>query len=336
MSCPDPALLAAAASDEAVHAHATACDRCSSLLVEQRATSLALAALAPPPLSAQRRLALEDALVVATQNPVPRPRWPIALAAAAVLLLALGALLSPPLDSLDSPTPSRTPSATASAPASASSSAPASVTAAPRITPLGTADHTLSASPDNHDLSLRDGVVLVDTTDTPATPVAIDLPDRTRVVIGTARATVDARKGALVAVHVFSGSVEVYSPTGIRTDVLAGEDWAKPRATTRTPAPALARDRDLASPASPTDAFRTGWLALRDGELSAAIAAFDVARADPAVAEEATFWSAIALERAGDTAAARARFARFLDEFPDSTRAAAARDHLAVIDTPVE
>ena len=71
-------------------------------------------------------------------------------------------------------------------------------------------------------------------------------------------------------------------------------------------------------------AFRTGWTALRAGNNAEAIAAFDRA-SDPIVAEDATYWSAIASERAGDPSDAVRRYRDLLVRFPKTTRAAEAR-----------
>ena len=79
--------------------------------------------------------------------------------------------------------------------------------------------------------------------------------------------------------------------------------------------------------ASTVLAFREGWEALRAGRYAEAIAAFDRAT-DPAVAEDAAFWAAIAAQRAGNIAGARKRLADFLARFPDSPRADRAREVL--------
>jgi hypothetical protein len=71
-------------------------------------------------------------------------------------------------------------------------------------------------------------------------------------------------------------------------------------------------------------AFRRGWEALRAQQYAGAIAAFDRAT-DPAVAEDAAFWSAIAAQRSGDLDDARKRLDSFLSRFPSSPRADDAR-----------
>ena len=83
-------------------------------------------------------------------------------------------------------------------------------------------------------------------------------------------------------------------------------------------------DRELLVEQTPVAAFRAGWEALRAARYADAIAAFDRAT-DPAVAEDASFWAAIAAQRAGQADDARKRLDLFLATFPDSPRAEDAR-----------
>lgn len=83
-------------------------------------------------------------------------------------------------------------------------------------------------------------------------------------------------------------------------------------------------ERDLLVEQTPTQAFRAGWEALREARYADAIAAFDRAT-DPAVAEDAAFWAAIAAQRAGQADDARKRLDLFLATFPESPRAESAR-----------
>jgi hypothetical protein len=82
-------------------------------------------------------------------------------------------------------------------------------------------------------------------------------------------------------------------------------------------------DRDTLVEQSPVAAFRVGWEALHEARYADAIAAFDRAT-DPAVAEDAAFWAAIAAQRAGHTDDARKRLDLFLATFPESPRAESA------------
>jgi TolA-binding protein len=83
-------------------------------------------------------------------------------------------------------------------------------------------------------------------------------------------------------------------------------------------------DREMLVEQTPVEAFRVGWEALREARYADAIAAFDRAT-DPAVAEDAAFWAAIAAARAGQPDDARKRLDLFLATFPDSPRAESAR-----------
>ena len=121
-----------------------------------------------------------------------------------------------------------------------------------------------------------------------------------------ARVKVIATKGVVSSVAVFAGSAQV-TIDGHSVIVEAGTVWERD----------VARDDALA-------AFKTGWTALRAGDNAAAIAAFDLAT-DPIVAEDATYWSAIASERANDSAGAVRRYRELLERFPSTTRTAEAR-----------
>jgi len=74
--------------------------------------------------------------------------------------------------------------------------------------------------------------------------------------------------------------------------------------------------------------FRTGWTELHADHFDAAIAHFDRAT-DPVVSEDATYWAAIACERAGKQDEAVARLRAFMTAFPKSPRQADARRVLA-------
>jgi hypothetical protein len=71
-------------------------------------------------------------------------------------------------------------------------------------------------------------------------------------------------------------------------------------------------------------AFQDGWAALHAGRDADAIAAFDRAT-DPSVAEDATYWAAVAAERAGNVSDAARRMREFLARYPGSPRVGAAR-----------
>lgn len=74
--------------------------------------------------------------------------------------------------------------------------------------------------------------------------------------------------------------------------------------------------------------FERGWTALREAHYADAIAAFDQA-SEPAVAEDAAYWAAIASARAGDRPGAVRRLTAFVAKFPGSARITDARSLLA-------
>ena len=114
-----------------------------------------------------------------------------------------------------------------------------------------------------------------------------------------------------------------------RGTAASGRPWGA-RATVRAAvaaSPPDAADAAIAPPAPPpigVAAFRAGWEALRAGQPLVARAHFDRA-GDPAVAEDAAYWAAVASERAGDRLEAARRHRRFAQAFPASPRAADAR-----------
>jgi TolA-binding protein len=104
------------------------------------------------------------------------------------------------------------------------------------------------------------------------------------------------------------------------------------------PAPASRGDASLRqeeprtaipAPGDPSGrAFREGWAALQSGDASAAAGAFEQAlRLAPkgSVAEDASFWRAVAYTRAGRHQAARRAFAAFLAAYPSSVRSGEAQ-----------
>ncbi len=73
------------------------------------------------------------------------------------------------------------------------------------------------------------------------------------------------------------------------------------------------------------EAFAEGWQALREGDAAAAARSFDRAAQsapDTALAEDARFWEAVALARAGNRNAAASAMGSFLDRYPANPRAA--------------
>lgn len=312
-ACPDPERLAAAASgeDPVARAHAEACRACAALYDEQLAVSDLADRWLAPPLPAAHRRALGDAILAA---PVPARRTarPWAIAAVALASAAAAALVivwSPTSAPETTPAPvapiARVDHAVLLAPRPAPVVAPpASPSAA--VAGIGRARYTARRTGDHLTVALADGEVAL--VAPPVEPIALATADG-QVTLRDGRALVRARRGVIAEVAVFAGSAEIVAPGG-RAAIVTGEVW---RAPVRE-APAIARG---------VTAFRDGWLAFRAGRWTDAAAAFDRAT-DPAVREDAAFWAAVAHQRAGDRARARARFAAFLAAFPQSSHRAAA------------
>ena len=315
MSCPDPAQLAAAASGEdvAVIEHTRECLRCRAVLIEQRELIAAARRLARPALRPERRARLAAEVMAASDFETPRWRGERVMAvtasivaAAAIVTLVLAARRPagqapppPELATLDEP-----------ATKSARRVHEVPVAAPQRAAIIGKGAVFARVQRGDEDVvTLRDGEVSIDATDRePVTVVAGD----TRVMIVASRAKVIARQGVIVTTHVFAGNAQV--TTNGRSQVIdAGDVWMRPE-----PKPAAT------APTEAMAAFRQGWEQLRGKRHADAIAAFDRAT-DPVVAEDATFWAAIATERAGDLDGAATRLRAFLDRFPQSPRAEAAR-----------
>lgn len=340
MSCASLDQVAAAAAGEAdagALAHAAVCTTCRAALADQRAMRVRLAALPPvPPLAPARRSALAAELL-ARSDIAPRPR---ALAPAiAVGVLAIAAAITlvvvtrqranapgerAPLARTITAAPARPLVATGDRDAGADPSPEGGAEPAPAVVPApepaerpariaGRADFTRRAAHGRDVVDLRDGELTVDTRRARAVDVT---RGPTELRIRGAKASIVARAGVIEQVRVFAGSVELVD-ADTRTVITAGVIWQRPA----PPPPAEAR------PAPDPEAFREGWQALRQDRHADAIAAFDRATGE-AVVEDATFWAAVAAERAGDRADAARRYTEFLARFPRSPHAARARDAL--------
>ncbi|HEY1817003.1 MAG TPA: hypothetical protein VGG74_31860 [Kofleriaceae bacterium] len=113
-------------------------------------------------------------------------------------------------------------------------------------------------------------------------------------------------------------SIEIASAEsiGARLQIVAYETAPASRKASGAAEPGAVASEPPGLPAALTS-FRDAWVALRAGDNRAAVALFDRST-DPAVAEEATYWAAIAAERAGDDADAKRRFSNFIARFPSS------------------
>jgi hypothetical protein len=160
-------------------------------------------------------------------------------------------------------------------------------------------------------------------------------------VVGTAF-DVSAAADRLTSVRVVHGRVEVRPAGAAARTLSAGEAWRPVAQAAESPVDVPAPDApaDAGPPAriqngasrpgrarSPAQqAFDDGWRAIRARDFDAAAAAFERAAAGRgAVAEDAAYWRAVALARAGEAARAIAAFDDFLAGHPASTRAGEAR-----------
>jgi TolA-binding protein len=199
----------------------------------------------------------------------------------------------------------------------------------------------LSDAPDEI-VRLVEGAITVS-----VTPLATG--ERFRVVVGDAEVEVrgtafevSAHDDRLESVDVLHGAVEVRLEGHAATLVHAGERWARPvddelpaatdetaTATARAVRPRAPAPTDVEAPVSlapswtAASGFEAGWSALHDGDPVAAATAFgevlDRAPSDP-LAEDASFWRAVALSRAEHTTEARAALERFVHTYPRSVR----------------
>jgi hypothetical protein len=322
VSCPSSARLAAAASGEdlAASEHLGDCASCRAVVSEQRELIVAARLMRVPPLRVEhRRLLAAEVMARSELEDAQRP-WRggrvmaiaasfVAAAAMIMLVIAtreLGSAMPQPSEvaSIDEPAIEIAGVARLDP---VLRSAPGSLRAA--VSSVG-ADFARARRGDLDIVTLRDGEVSIDATD--REPVTIVSGD-TRVTIAGSRAKIVARGGVIVTTHVFAGTAQV-TANGRSLVVDGGDVWMRE--------PEVNRDEHRI--ADSLAAFRTGWEALRAHHHPQAIAAFDRAT-DPVVAEDATFWAAIATERAGDSEGAAVRLRRFLELFPSSPRAEAAR-----------
>ena len=192
-------------------------------------------------------------------------------------------------------------------------------------------------------LVLRDGTLTVDVTPASA-PIAIAGQN---VTVRAARARLAARADAGVIRHVrvFAGTAEVERGAAVIV-VEAGETWTWDGTASAAAAAAVAVAPATSPPAEaaakpaadstddPMAAFTAATDARKAGEHRRAAALFERAAVDATIAEEATFMAAVAWDAAGDAGRARRAYRRFLDRFPGSRTAPAARTALDRLPAP--
>jgi hypothetical protein len=136
-------------------------------------------------------------------------------------------------------------------------------------------------------------------------------------------------KGADGQIHVLEAG-QVWRPAAAREAVLMGPPAPEPVAAPMVPPPLRQIQKQIDPPppapgkSEGQKAFDDGWTALRAERFDEAAGAFARAAATGAgtrVAEDASYWQAVALARAGQSAVAARAFESFLGLYPSSTRA---------------
>ena len=355
MICLSGARIAAAASgeDAAAVRHAATCAACGAALSRERTTRIVIADAPRPELDAERRAAMRaevlaagDAMPVAASGYRRRPI--AAIVAIAVAAAVLGIWFARAGVRAPAPEPAVPGSAIAAvAPARAVEPTPATgadptpavadPTPAAGAVALGSADIQSTGAwfeRKGDVVQVADGAVTLDSRG--HRPAELIVGDA-RIAVADAQVRVTVWHGQLVQLQVFAGAAQI-TVAGRARVISVGDVWQVPAArpvrkspnaiaagssrpgdasTVRVPAPA--------APGSATlDAFRIGWEALRAGRHRDAIAAFDRAT-DPAVAEDARYWAAVAAARAGDQREAQRRLREFVIAFPASPHVTAAR-----------
>jgi hypothetical protein len=313
MSCLGRADLARIATTGDEPSHVATCIVCRRELERQRALHATLRALPAPEASIEARRAIkaETMASVALEPVAPRSsrHGAFALTTAGVLATAISIVVvsKRPNDaapamvviaSRESPAPLVRITAKESA---------APLRAAPAITARAGTMFSQTSGADRDVIVLQDGALDVDARS--ARDVDVHVGPAT-VQIANASVRVQARQYTIVSVEVVVGAAHVIGPNQ-QVTLARGAVW------TEHSAPSIG---GLSS-------FRDAWIALRAGDNRTAISLFDRAT-DPAVAEEAHYWAAVAANRAGDNAESRRRFAEFVERFPASPYVEQARQAL--------
>ncbi|MEO8706205.1 MAG: FecR domain-containing protein [Kofleriaceae bacterium] len=326
--CPNEIVLARAVSADTppeLAAHLAGCATCTSALDrDRRAIELARRIVVRVPASASREemrtaILATNATIAAGRSAGPRRRWlvagAVAMAAAVALIVAVRA------DDPSEPI-ARHPHGT--------------------IHPHDGARYTAGSTIPDEVVMLHDGAIDVEVTPLdPGERFRVITADSEIEVRGTAFA-VTVRLGRLVSVVVQHGLVEVRPHGGTARLLATGESWAAPVITAVVttpppeppPPPPVVRPRRAPTPIAPAPppvterspqevAYDAAWVAMRASDFAAAASTF--ARAgildpDGPLAEDASYWYAVALARAKRPEALQA-FREFLDRYPRSPRA---------------
>ncbi len=326
--CPSPVELERAywTQGDAARVHALACARCTAELAEIEALIAAGRAIEPSPQSAERREEIRTTLLAKQRSEAPERRfvrwWQLAPVAAAAAAVALW-LAWPGSESGPDRAPGRRGTVMAH----------------------GDAHYMLMSPQPDEIVRLVDGTLTVQ-----VEPLArgerfrVVVADGEVEVVGTAF-DITAEADRLVGVRVMHGVVrvreaggqlrvleagQVWRSAAMRESVLIGPPAPEPVAPEPpiAPAPRQIQKQIDPPPAAPgrsegQKAFDEGWNALRGERFDDAASAFARAAASGAgsrIAEDAGYWQAVALARAGQSAKASRAFESFLGAYPSSTR----------------
>jgi hypothetical protein len=311
VTCPTEARLAAAVAGEDPEAatHAEGCRRCAAIVADGRAIRAALAAL-PSPSLRRRAEVLAEVLAEAERetvtSPAGAPRRPWRIGAVALGVAAMVTVAAAGVGAVRERVTARHGIAVEARRVAAAAPGPA-----PRGGAMPRSRAPVEVAP-------------IDVAPVEVAPVEVppvEVPSVDASAAAPPRAAPSSRPAP---------------PSGLRPP--SSSTASPPRALPGPrveQAPSASPPSDLPSPADPSlapssappvgvAAFQAGWEALRAGQPLVARAHFDRAR-DPAVAEDAAYWAAVASERAGEPLDAARRYRSFAQAFPSSPRAADAR-----------
>ncbi|MEZ4459437.1 MAG: FecR domain-containing protein [bacterium] len=325
----------------AFRAHMQDCDVCQSTYTELLSISKSASDLPTPKWSPARKQSVRDALLAsahATPSPPSRP-WRVWVAAA-VVLLGLGAMFLT--------TRHEEPVATAQAVMRGT------------VHPSPGARYTRIGSSPDEIVRLYQGHITVEVQ-------KLQRGERFRVITGDGEVEVrgtafevTANEDRMTAVRVLHGRVEVRTAAQDVVVLGASQRWESPNEPpTKTPVqvvptvveqpPAVIEEParvhpktnprpkpNNPAPTTPSEAelrYQEGWAAMRESEFSRAASAFEAVIADPtsALVQDASYWRAVALGRAGRKSEASKALGSFIQTFPDSPKVAEAQAMLGWI-----
>ncbi len=306
MKCLDAAQIAQAVTAELADPHIAECLDCRRRLELDRQTRASLRMLPAPRMSPSHRREMAAELIARVQQvPAPASRWraSVVIVATAALAAAIALIAAWPraigatsatlaIDAHEAPTIRSSAVAWLEAPP---------LLAAPKLEASGGAVLSRRSGTDRDVLSLVDGVIELDT----RTARNVDVRVGDAVIrVDDAAVKIIARKRTIISVQVVVGAARITS---------ADQQVTLQRDSLWMPGPS-AKQQSMST-------FKDAWIALRAGRNREAMELFDRVT-DPVAIEEATYWAAVAAQRAGDLDDAKARFARFVQRFPGSEYAA--------------